>query len=433
LRLAHYFLQEFGPELAPMTVRLPSRVPSGPEDFSIPRASLRSDGQRGFLFVNNYVRGYLTPQWQNFQAEIATARGMEQIPTTPITLPAGATFFWPVDVALGGVTLRYATAQLITTFERGDETYVFLAAQKGISPEIALASGSKISGPGISVENFGDIRAVRHLQTGTAIACTVSVSGGRMVHFVFLDEQQADRLSQVHIGGKKILLYTGAEVESDGAALSFRSSRGDFYFGVLGEDDSAWTTEAGVPWQAADPEGVFRVYHASYPGKSIDVKQHLLQAAGDAPAVERGNAAGWRKEPVAVAPTDAAFAKAAARYEISIPPDALAGDADVFLNIRYVGDVARLYSGAKLLDDNFFNGQPWLIGLKRFARMLDRPLRLEILPLRRDAPIYFDTGYRPQISAKQAAELTGVQATPEYEVRAFPKPQLKGKGHQVKK
>lgn len=90
---------------------------------------------------------------------------------------------------------------------------------------------------------------------------------------------------------------------------------------------------------------------------------------------------------------------------------------DVFLEIRYVGDVGRLYAGDRLLDDDFFKGTPWRVGLKRFAAELARgPLELRVLPLRADAPIYVNARQPRMVPDGQRAELNDVTAEPEYEL-----------------
>jgi beta-galactosidase len=89
------------------------------------------------------------------------------------------------------------------------------------------------------------------------------------------------------------------------------------------------------------------------------------------------------------------------------------------LEIRYTGDVARLYAGGELLMDNFFNGLPWRIGLKRYADALRRgPLELRILPLRADAPVFIPPSLRPADfgAGGQRAEVQAVEAIPEYEL-----------------
>jgi hypothetical protein len=41
-----------------------------------------------------------------------------------------------------------------------------------------------------------------------------------------------------------------------------------------------------------------------------------------------------------------------------------------------------------LLDDNFYNGTTWEVGFENSGQLIDKELRLEILLLRKDAPIY---------------------------------------------
>ncbi len=48
--------------------------------------------------------------------------------------------------------------------------------------------------------------------------------------------------------------------------------------------------------------------------------------------------------------------KDAAVYKLGIP--AAAANRHLILDLHYIGDVARLYLGDKLIDDHFYNGDP---------------------------------------------------------------------------
>ena len=62
------------------------------------------------------------------------------------------------------------------------------------------------------------------------------------------------------------------------------------------------------------------------------------------------------------------------------------------LRFHYVGDVARVKLNGRLIQDDFYYGNYLDLGLRRFAAELPgADLRLEILPLRKDAPIYLAT------------------------------------------
>ena len=87
---------------------------------------------------------------------------------------------------------------------------------------------------------------------------------------------------------------------------------------------------------------------------------------------------------VAEEPVDEDFEQAAV-YTIDLP---VLNRQGLLLNIDYRGDVARLYADGKLLDDNFYNGRPFQYALWRLPKDC-RQLKLRILPLQKDMPVYF--------------------------------------------
>ena len=126
LRKMHSFMHDFGEQLAPTVAILPDRSPESDEDFSVARMALRTDGELGFLFVNNHVRGYEQPARTNVQVALEMGGREIRIPSEPVTIPSGAYFIWPVNLEMAGVTLLYATAQpqLVLENENG-KTFVF--------------------------------------------------------------------------------------------------------------------------------------------------------------------------------------------------------------------------------------------------------------------------------------------------------------------
>jgi hypothetical protein len=360
------------------------------------------------------------PVRENFSVHVLLPDEEVTVPARPVAIPQGAYFVWPVNFTTEGVTLRYATAQLITTLSREKENYVFAVAQDGIAPEfaISLQPGQSVDGS-MQVATSAWARVTIHPTPGTNIAFTVRSASGNPTHFVVLTQEQAERLTVVTIHGEKTLIYSGAYAFSDGEMVHLRSAgQPDVFFGILSASDGKWQGTIGLKSQP--PEGVFQVYEAAMPARAVTVKITPTKSAGKAPPVKLANPAGWRKQPVAVAPTDATMQDDAAEWTISLPKNVLAGTENVFLQIHYRGDVARFYAGGALRDDNFYNGEPWVIGLKRFAGLLDAPLKLQILPLRQDAPVYFDAGYKPKFSGKQVVGVDSVTAIPEYEVVVHP-------------
>ena len=115
-----------------------------------------------------------------------------------------------------------------------------------------------------------------------------------------------------------------------------------------------------------------------------NVTTKLLRSAGPArPIPLAGNAH------LPVAPADADFTNAAV-WKITLPAK-LDLTTKPLLRLRYVGDVARLTLNGKLIEDNFYSGREFDLGLNRYApEIFTGDLRLEILPLRKDAPVFLE-------------------------------------------
>ena len=121
------------------------------------------------------------------------------------------------------------------------------------------------------------------------------------------------------------------------------------------------------------------------------------------------------------APDEADFA-AAAEWTVTIPatPPALA---DAVLTLRYSGDMARLYRGDTLVDDNFWNGLPFEVGLDELGNPAATTFTLRVLPQRSDYTLYLEDPSPLQFDTKaQAATLESVRITPVYrlDVHAAP-------------
>ena len=92
---------------------------------------------------------------------------------------------------------------------------------------------------------------------------------------------------------------------------------------------------------------------------------------------------------------------------------------DPLLRFHYQGDVARVILNGKLITDDFYNGNALDIGLRRHApEILTGDLRIEILPLRKDAPIYMADKARPDFGTNQSVvSLSAVEVIPRYQVQ----------------
>ncbi len=408
IRPYHMFVSAFGDRLAPMSVHAPVQSPTGRNDFSTPRFSVRSKGDRGFVFMSNYIRQYPMTAQKDIQFDITLPGGALKFPSTPITVPTGAYFIWPFNFDLDGVNLTYATAQPVTRIETapGHVTYVFVA-ENGIVPEMAFPKTTKISG--IATHKSGELTLISP-KASNGIVATVK-SAAKTIDIIVLSQADAKQLWIGDVAGQKRLILTPDEVSFGSDGLELRSmGDANFKLGVYPTFDVR--PKADLPLALAKTTGVFQTFFASAQPKTITATITQTREAGIAPPIKIGGTANR-----ALQPNPEAFGATAA-WSISLPSDALDGVADAFLKIDYQGDIARLFSDADMLDDEYFYGPAWTIGLKRFKSEIAHPLTLTVMPLRKDAPIYLDDAVKAKLpDTDQIARVNGVTVVPQYALK----------------
>jgi hypothetical protein len=397
LKILHLFLRDFGAKLAPMTVRFPARLPDGKSDTATPRVAARVAGDRGFVFINNYQRNYPLPNRKNFQVELQLPSGPVDVPRHPATVPSGVYTIWPVNLDLGGPTLRYATAQLVAKLDE-PATLVFFA-WPGIAPEFAFdgTGAESIEAPHARVSSEAGRVFVDGVQTGAAVAMRVRKPDGKSVAIVLLSREQARQLWKAELAGRERLLLSPADLWFEGDQIHVQSRD------AAGLRVGIFPAPAGrVQGFAADGEdGVFQQYCARVQPVTVEAEVRQVRA-GKADLVKMG-------DETAIMPADAAFAHAAV-WKVHVPAVEARQVGGLLLGIDYVGDIARVYAGDRLVTDDFYHGAPLEVGLWRTGPDLE----LQVLPLRGDAPIYLPPGSRIAAGA-ELGELKSVKVIPEYE------------------
>ena len=131
LRPLHLFMQDWGETLAPMEATFPSPQDIKKGQDTDLRWSYRSQGNSGFIFINNYERLQNLSAKKNIRLEACG----EKLPKMDI--PAGCMAVFPVNTD----GIRYATAQPVA---RRDGK-IYLMQVKGIKTTIAMQDGKKLS------------------------------------------------------------------------------------------------------------------------------------------------------------------------------------------------------------------------------------------------------------------------------------------------
>jgi hypothetical protein len=92
---------------------------------------------------------------------------------------------------------------------------------------------------------------------------------------------------------------------------------------------------------------------------------------------------------------------------------------DVFMRVNYIGDTGMAFIDGQMVDDDFYYGRPWEIGLKRFMPLLKRSEMIFVFqPMQRDATYMRDipVAFRPKFARgeRQHFEFDGFEFIPEY-------------------
>jgi hypothetical protein len=413
IRPFHYFLQAFGGALAPMAVHAPDVLPKDSADLATPRFSVRSLGDRGFLFVSNHVRQYPMAVQKDVQFAVRLPQRTITIPSRPIDIPSGAYFIWPIDMDIGGARLIYATAQPVTRIEDdGGPVYVF-RAEKDVPVELAIDGAPGVTAANGHIEFDASHTIVSDIRAGTGASIDIAKSDGGHVRLLILTPDEADSLSLLTLGGRRRLVLSDAQVfADDGAPVLLSTGKPDIAFDVYPRLTQAPT--GSLPIAQTGMDGLFQKFEARAAERKIAA---VLTKTRDAQAVPPLRMTGPGN--TAVEPVPEVFGRSAA-WSIRIPAAALDGVEDGFLRIDARGDVGRLFSGPAMIDDQFLNGSTWEVGLKRFAAELREPLTLSVLPMRRDAAVYLDKGVASMVDGDQSAQVVGISVVPQYALRLEP-------------
>lgn len=411
LKLVHYFLNDFGDTLAPMAPRAPDKQPSTPQDAAVPRVSARTLGNAGYLFIGNHVRGLHMPSRKGFQVALKLPNGLLRVPQQPIDLPPDAYGIWPVNLPLGPATLRYSTAQIFKRVQQNGRTLYLFFSLPGVQPEFAFAPGTRIlAAPALQRISTPEALLLRAPADKQSI---IELSAG--VSLLVMPSPEAEKIWRTD--DPSLLVRTSADFFADGPRWTLESD-GDatVRFGVLGAEHAPLAQDAKITPGTRGP--LFREYIATVP--PVSLTPHTKKVADAQPRSDwtLGKKADWQPQALPLAPDDADFNKAAT-WDIHLPtlPSSPALS-DVFLNIQYQGDAARLYSDGHLIDDNFWNGLPWTIGLREIGLTTqDHPsLHLRVLPLPQKYPMYIERGNLLKFVSGSADTLSGVTLMPQYRI-----------------
>ena len=362
LRRQFLFLQAFGDRLAAMTVALPAGAERiAPADTRTVRWCARAKDGAGFVFLQNYQDHATLHDHAGLKLEVRTNRETLAFPPGRgrLTLRKGACAILPFNFEMSGLLLKSASVQPIAVL---DDHYFFFApdgfpAEYAFDPTTYASVDAKPIGPG---------RFAVH--PGTDSGMTFTLRDGSHVRVVTLTDEQSRQFWCGAIGGRERAFLSKAGLVFNRGKLA------------------AYQTGAEVMRVAAyDSCAGFRWRTVKVPRRRVKVSVRKIEDG---------------------------------KVAVRIPRSALEGLHELYLRIAYAGDTGSAYLDGELIADNFANGTPWEIGLRRFApRILKTELVLVLTPLRQGEGAH--VAYSGMAAMKAAAGkkrmgFHSIRAIPEY-------------------
>ena len=404
LRCLHLFMAAFGAELAVSEAVLTDGAGLDAADREHLRVSLRGAGRSGFLFVNNHLRHHPMPDFPGRRFALRMGEEVLEMPSVAVDIASGAYFIWPLGQQIGAATLRYATLQALSRFSEGGKLTWIGFSTAGIDTELCFEAASvrHLDAPDCRVTGSGRNLLVKVPTTIGERLLRLTDSAGQLHTLLILDPRQAGQCYRFNLQGRErvVLSEFSLYLEGDTLMLTAPADQAST-LRIFPADDLAGGR------QAADGFADFVIEAGHEPLAPLHFE--VIEQGLPAPAVRMGPHVSWRQRPVPLAHGDAEYEGAcriALRVDASVPTDA----GRVLVEIDYVGDTARLYADGVLVDDNFNDGEPWYVGIDRYARDGAWPqFELRIMPLNQQAPMFLEDAARQRLEGAGTASLRGAR------------------------
>lgn len=345
IKLYSLFAHDFGEFLASTETDLPDSNPITPENFSDLRTSWRykecekCGKKRGFVFVNNYQRRRKMAGHKNVVLA-STEKSGADIQFPAIDVADKDFFFLPFNMKVADGLLKTSLATPLCVLNNQRKVYVFYSAAKPVG-SLAEKDSSVCSAKDASVSLYQF--------EGEVPDCDI----------VTLSREDALNAHKVSANGKEYLVVTDSVLFQNN-----QDGKTELEF-----EDCKKISFKAFPELEKVPEGFSAKKCGGFTVYTFD------QDAAESPKVLCQKISEDEKTAV---------------YKISVESWQNGLD-DLFIDIGYAGNCARLYENGKLIDDGIFVGEnyPWSIGLKRYGKNA-HDFTLEIDALKKDAPIFIE-------------------------------------------
>lgn len=388
LKTLHLFINEFGPILAPMVTVLPEGAEHiKPTDAIVLRYAARAKDNSGFLFLVNFQDHCQIQDIKNIKLSLKLPDETLTVPRDKdLTLKRETSAIFPFNLSLGGVLLKYATTQPLTKIENNSVIHYFFYAPQGTRSEYAFDRSTikKIQATAARIINDNGCTYLT-VQPGTGSLIELIRTDGSRVSITTLTRQQALKCWKMTVWGRERLILSEATVLNRGEFLQLQQmANSNMTVSIYPDVEGGLVTSVGGIQRNFD--GIFVSYQIAIPDRRIQL---------EVKRVSKNKAV------------------------VKLPLDAMEGLNDIFLKIDYVGDTGMAFIDGTLAADNFYQGLPWWIGLKRFApEVLQKGIYFCFRPMYENAPYLTDlpAELTRNFSCGPVIDVRSTKAVPEYQV-----------------
>ena len=383
LKLMNYFLQSFGDDLAPLYPVLPgTNNKIKPEDTQTLRYSVRTDGNKGYVFMHNFQDHVEMHDLKDLSINITSQRGTIRFPETgTFSLKAGASAIFPFNVNYDGILIQKATVQPFYRFTNNNKKYNVFITKEGIAPEMYIEGKVKVNGTGIKALNKNG---------NTIIVCEFNTRSEFQINgisFLILSENEAKNAYLVGKPNAERLIISSALVLNDDSGVSLLSNNQEKIDVIVYPATAALKSNKGTVTQLKSKYKNSSSWMVSIP--KINPKIQLVQT------------------------DDSHFVLKSGSLDLS-------NVNDVFIQFDYRGDRGICMMDGELQTDNLYTSKPWTIGLKRYQEALkSSDMYFYFMPMQKDAPYlsYLDKNVLPDFSTQKSfLEIKQPQITVEYKI-----------------
>ncbi len=424
LRPIHACMRSFQKELIPLRPLIPEESAKDPEDRETLRYAARTDGRRGFIFLNNFqdhleledqrgwnllLEGRENPQVRSLQegtsCQSQNPYGQLRIPLEgTLNLAKDSSAILPFCLEMGGLQLRYSTTQPITYIDQGDTRTYFFFVVDGMNPEYCFEGilAGRVDYGEILID-FNESTHPDALHTRELVKpeekkglTRVKVSSTERSMIEFQTTSEESNATQ-----------SGLTTASSDTPCSTTSKRIRICTLTNNEATQFWTGQYKGRERVIISsqsillrDGKLMVDIRGTDSATIELYPPVEQGETGPTAVEQLQGDTSRVDPKILTTHNEYLTT----YEISLPPIKLESSSTIhgnkaqisvspkdivrvsklWLEIAYRGDVGNALINGKLIYDNFSNGDIWEMELTRYKEQLVKsPLDLYIRPLQK--------------------------------------------------